>query len=335
MSEALAVRRTLTATERNWLLSLGIVAAVLAFFGVIYAIEIQIGRWNSQIRLVRDPAQAAMRYLGTAHFLVAFFYMLTSRQMRSAAIRVRLGAGILLAVLLCMAYARLHSVLPVAALAAFVGYFMVHDFRDQVFFYFANGDGPRDGDTRLRSLLFGLPLLGVSVVFLIVAAIATAARAIGSAADGLVAVGAVFVVVSAAAVMHGWRASGKKSASGYRPLILVFGGIALVLASSVALKWEGHVIVTLHVVTWYVFTIRQLRDRATPAAGLLDRLRNTATGFNLLHVGTAIVLLIAGAVWAYAFRNDSSVHAFSLLLDRQNFYLWTIAHVTISFATSR
>lgn len=335
MSEALAARRTLTATERNWLVSLGVVAGSLLFFAVIYAIEISIGRWNSDIRLVRNPAHAAMRYLGTAHFLVAFFYMLTSQQMRTAAMRARLALGVVLAIALCVVYARLQAILPVAAIAAFVGYFMVHDFRDQVYFFFANGDGPRDGDKRVRSALFGLPLLAVSVLLLTAAAAAAWLRPGAFEADALVVVSTIFVIVAIAAVVRGWRSMSRRDGTDYRPLIIVFTGTAAVLASSVALKWEGHVIVTLHVATWYVFTLHQLRARNVVAAGALDRLRNTAAGFNLLHVGTAVVLLVAGGIWAYAFRNDPSSRGFWLLLDRHNFYLWTIAHVTISFATSR
>jgi hypothetical protein len=335
MNEALAARRTLTTTERNWLVSVAIVGGALAFFAVIYLIELRIGRWNSDIRLVRNPAHAAMRYLGTAHFLVAFFYMLTSRQMRSMAMQVRLAIGVLIAVALCVVYSRLQSVLPVAAIAMFIGYFMVHDFRDQVYFFFANGDGPGEGDKRLRSMLFGLPLLAVSLVFLIAATVATRFHLGVFESDALVVVSAIFVVVSIAAVIRGWRARASRGTIDYRPLIIVFTGTAAVLASSVAMKVEGHVIVTLHVATWYVFTLQQLRERPAAAAGLLDRLRNTTAGFNLLHVGTAIVLLIAGGIWAYAFRNDPSSRGFWILLDRHNFYLWTIAHVTISFATSR
>ena len=76
--------RFFSETERNYVHALALVLGTTAFFGILYAIEMQLGRWSDDIRLVRTPTETCMRYLGLSHFFVAFVYMATSRRMRSA-----------------------------------------------------------------------------------------------------------------------------------------------------------------------------------------------------------------------------------------------------------
>ncbi|HEY6066470.1 MAG TPA: hypothetical protein VIY96_09955, partial [Thermoanaerobaculia bacterium] len=99
---------------------------------------------------------------------------------------------------------------------------------------------------------------------------------------------------------------------------------------------RAHSIVILHVAAWYVFSLRMLRrpGQAVPPPRRLNWawMRSTPAGFNLLHVGSAALLVVAGLVWAFGLRNDPGALPFRLLLDRDNFAYWTIIHVTVSLA---
>ncbi len=68
-----------------------------------------------------------------------------------------LGIGLLL----CVGYGRLEAVSAWIAGLLFFIFFLLHDFRDQVFFYGVNGDAPGQAGTRRRSsaFLFTSPLV--------------------------------------------------------------------------------------------------------------------------------------------------------------------------------
>jgi hypothetical protein len=271
MSDVSQVGRRLSATERNWLVSVAIMAASVAFFALVREGEMRMGRWEGSIRLVRDPAQAAMRYLGIAHFLVALVYMASSRAFRSAASLARFAALTGLSVLLCLGYAGLSAAAPTLAIVLFVAYFIVHDLRDQFFFCAVNGDRPaRPSDS--------------------------------------------------------WYAE--------RPIMVVLIGTTVLLTASVLLGWQGHAIVITHVASWYVFVTVALRKRrrdGTAPSGWRDDPR----AFQFIHLGGVAILLALGAVWAYGFRNAPDHRVLSTLLGANNFYYWTIAHVTVSFSMPR
>src|SRR6266511_4205195 len=177
MSVAIRAPWAPTATERNWLMSVLLLLVVIAFFGTIYGAEMQAGIWNSDLRLVRDPAQAAMRYIGMSHFLVALFYAATSKRMRNTAARLKFAVTCAAAVAICIAFAKLNAAMPLVAIVAFVGYFMVHDFRDQILFYSLNGDAVRDSPRPTASLLLALPFFIIGVLFVAVVGVAAVAGA--------------------------------------------------------------------------------------------------------------------------------------------------------------
>jgi hypothetical protein len=270
-SEVSQGTRRLSVTERNWLVSVAIMAGSIAFFALVREVEMRMGRWEGSFRLVRDPDQAAMRYLGIAHFLIAFLYMASSRAFRSAASLARFAALIGVSVLLCFGYAGLSAAAPTLAIVLFIAYFIVHDMRDQFFFSAANGDRP-------------------------------------------------------ARPSPSWQLD--------RPILVVLIGTAVVLTASALLGWQGHAIVITHVASWYVFVTVALRKRSlagTAASGWRDDPR----AFQIIHLGGVAILLVLGAVWAYAFRNAPDRRVLSTLLGANSFYYWTIAHVTVSFSTPR
>jgi hypothetical protein len=128
----------------------------------LYAYELDLGRWDGGIRLVAEPAEAATRYIAIAHFILAFLFIGLSPGMRTsralASIVALLGVGALLS----GGFSFLERTSPVLASYAFFAYFVLHDFRDQVFFYRVNGDcpAPEDGAATSR-LILGIPFLAI------------------------------------------------------------------------------------------------------------------------------------------------------------------------------
>jgi hypothetical protein len=355
---AAAGRRPLTATERNWLWALAIVVGSGLLFGAYRAIEESAGLREKEDRLVWNGWETSMRFLALSHFLVALVFTVSSRRMRTVK---GLGwfAGLLAAgVLACVGFSRLGGMdggTTTSAMLAvlFYGYFLVHEFRDQAFFYRANGDAPKGVDARedtrsvllVPALVFGL----IAATFAFGAAFEIGgARRYDQAFDafshpvrGILGVLPMALVLAAA---WAWRRRIVRTHPGglraflarHRPILLVYLGIYAVLMLGIVATGRVYAIVTLHVTAWYVFTVHQLSRRPAPdpapPPGSMAWMRGTVAGFNALHLGLAGVVVAAAAAWAYAFGNSHGQDALRVLLSRESFPYWTILHVTVSFA---
>jgi len=225
--------------------------------------------------------------------------------------------------------------------------------RDQVFFYFSNGDAPRTDDTAaMATVLTWSPFLlaaaaaAVAIPFAILAFPgAGALRAAYSSQPPwlpwlLMIAPAALVAAGFLRLMGPWRRGGLGTIASVArsnvPIWLVLGGTAANLGLGSLTGWGAHGIVIMHVVTWYVFILAQFARRGAatkPSHWTWRWLRDTPTGFKTLHVGSVAVLVAAGAVWAYGFRNTPDLTAFRLLLDGDLFRYWTIMHVTVSFGS--
>ena len=78
-------RRSLTPTERNWLVSLAIVVGSGLLFGAYRLVEESFGLTDKRDRLVWSMWETSMRFLALSHFLVALVFTLSSRRMRTLA----------------------------------------------------------------------------------------------------------------------------------------------------------------------------------------------------------------------------------------------------------
>jgi hypothetical protein len=345
------VVRPLTPTERNGLTTLLIVAASAAVFGAILFLEKSMGRAREE-RLVHDGVETSMRLFGISHFLVAILFMATARRMRSPDAWAWLVGLLGLGVALCLGFEGLRGLDARLAGALFLGYFLVHEVRDETFFYVANGDarGEAPGpvprrDIWLVPLLFlgGLTAAGAAGVAFRIGGARRYAHLLGDLeGPARYAVGLLpFVLVVAAALALKARLDRRHpgGAPGFlrdhRPIFVVFLGLVFVLLVDAAFFGRG-LIVTFHVVAWYVFTMHQLRRRAprgaaAPRALSWSWMRGTAAGFRFLHLAVALLVIALAAVWAYGFRNDPDQAFLSGLLSRDAFRYWTIMHVTVSF----
>jgi hypothetical protein len=340
--------RRASLTERNAFLSVTILVGCFAVFGLIYGLEMDLGRWDREIRLVRSVSETSTRYLAVSHFLLAIAFMATSRRMRAA--RPWAGFVLMLAAgaVLCVGWDRLRGMDDYLARLLFFGYFIAHDFRDQVFFFYANGDAPpsarQKGVSDALYLLAFLPVAAVVSIFAFVRAAGSFGGASGPVAlpDAVRWVFFLLPVPVALGFLH-LRRLWKREGLGrpmdlvrtYRPLFIVFAVSFVVLFVGLVLTGHMYAIVVLHVTAWYVFSLRQLQKRPAtapaPRAFTWPWMRSTPLGFSVLHGGLTVLLVLAGAFWAYAFRNDEALRGFSYVLGRDAFPLWTIVHVTLSF----
>jgi hypothetical protein len=341
-----------THTERNWLASAGIVFASVAIAAAIYSYEVRSGLWDADLRFIHAPTETVMRLFGIAHFLIGTAFLVSSRGMRGTRAWLKFAGMLGVGAALCFGFARLAVMSAPIASALFLLYFATHDFRDQVFFYFEHGEAPAGADRAgLGALLFWAPLwllfgVGAGLIGLTVAGVPGASRlremAAGLPSEWCWGLGTLVVGLFAFASSRIWqlrRCLGPGSLGAHlranRPIYVVFGGIFLAAASGALPGMNAQVIVILHVVSWYVFTIRRLLERplaaAAPRAGSWRWLRGTATGFRTLHLGLVALLVVAALVWAKGYGSDRSIVPLRLFLDQDFFAAWTLVHVTVSF----
>ena len=341
-----------TPTERNWLLSLGLVVGGALLFWAILGAEHAWGNSARPQRLVWHPVETSMRLFALSHFVVAIMFMTTSRAMRSARSWAWLIGLTGVGVGLCFAFGAAGALTSHVTAVLFYAYFLVHEFRDQAFFYRANGDAPAGDEARLRRDLLLVPALVslvIGTVFFVAAAfrIGGARRYTDAVFGGLspavrMGMGVAAILICVAAVHAARRHYDRTREGGVagfvrrnRPMLFVFGGILVVLFLDLAVTGRVYAIVTLHVTAWFVFVNHQMGKRPppSPAPKTLSWkwMRATRVGFNVLHLG--IFALIVAAAWAWAYLSGSSGvnQGAWTLLSREAFPYWTIMHVTMSF----
>ena len=344
--------RPLTETERNWLRTAVIVVGSVLLFAGLYQVEMNMGRWKDSIRFVLDPMESSMRYLSLSHFFVAGVYMFSSRRMKSRRALLEAAGMLALGLLLCAGYARLETAsIWIAGLLFFV-FFLVHDFRDQVFFYQANGDAPADRDPKkLSRAVFLTPFLLLAVLYCLaspavasgalwVSRVSDTTQALSRPARWAVALLPAAILAAAFPILRrkfegANMGSFRTFLTGNRPIFFVFAGGLLLWTLGEIATGLPNTIVLIHVVSWYIFTDRLLRKRVPEGSGgpfSWAKFRNTTIGFRVLHLGSAALLVALGIVWAYGYSNDPSMTPFRVVLAPENFRYWTILHVTVSFA---
>src|SRR5262249_54536535 len=120
-------------------------------------------RVATSYRLFLHPSNLAMRAFGYPHILVALLFMVTSRRMQNRRSWYWFVGLLAAAGAMAYAFSRLGGgANPLVHVLTFL-YFVVHDFRDLVWFYKGSGDSPhvaRRADARLllgmQALILGL-----------------------------------------------------------------------------------------------------------------------------------------------------------------------------------
>lgn len=345
--------RPFTRTERNWLLAFAIVVASGVLFWALWFLEQGAGRTVREQAFVFHPIETPMRMVGLAHFLVAILFLTTSRAMARPSSWAWLAGLLLLGYVLCELFADAGGIKALLPRALFFVYFLLHEFRDQAFFYEANGDLPSGPDrARVKRDVLGLPLLAlglIGAVFMAGAGLRLGGARrytetlLGWAPDALVPVLGLLPIALLVLATHLWRRAIERRYAGgvraflrtHRPMLLVYGGILGVLALDLLINRRAYAIVTLHVAAWYVFVLagyaRRPAPQPRPAPMTWRWMRTTRAGFNTLHLGLLALVIAAALVWAYGYRNDAGLTAMNVLLSKDAFPYWTIMHVTVSW----
>ena len=340
-------RRRWTATETQVVVAVAATALLVGLFEVVGRLErLAAPDVERAGRLVRDATETTTRLLAVAHTLVATWFLLTSRRMREPAERRRVAALGALGVALAVGFSKLGGRDSELAMLLFTVYFFLHALRDEAWFYAALGDAPRDEADAAGRRLGGAMLVVLAASFVAAGAVgaARAGRITGLASlptAARLAVGAAAVAAAAVAVHRLLRGLPRPAGAGvgagvsrHRPLVVALAAAGATTAASLALTGRFYAVVALHVVAWFVFTVRRLRaapPSPRPSVGSLAWARTTATGFVVLHVVALLVPCAVAATWALAARNDPSWTAAAALTSRDAFPLWTIVHVTLSW----
>jgi hypothetical protein len=299
--------------------------------------------------------------LGVPHILIGFLFLATSRRTRAPLARLQLGALVVAALGLCWAFAlaqsqpALHN-LPRVAVAL---YFVVHQLRDEAFFYAAHRDAPPGhASDRTRRFLSActwilvVTLAGVAIfLYDLYAHGKRPARlgpldlvlpeTLGAWGRGALVFGVVLVLVGAR-----WWAWSRAEPGGmvaairrHAPIAIVYWLFLHVVLAAALGVGVLEAIVLWHVLEWLLFGARQAGGqqaaRAAPPGGgapaprgWLARVKGTRSGFLTLHLGLSALVFAAALVWAYAHHRSGPLN---FVASPTAFDYWTIFHVTVSF----
>ena len=341
----------LTLTERNWTLAVLFVGGLAALFGLVEALEIAAGRTDRATRFVYDAFETSTRTFAIAHILVGTAFLLSSRTMERGSSRLWFGALAVAGIGLCWLFQAAGGRQAHVPAAIFYAYFFVHEFRDEAWFYRANGDAVGLDDEAARRDVLRLPALALAIllcVFLVGGAWGIGGtrrygdQLLGSWPQGArQALGAAFIAVTSVIVhlnvlglrrRHGSVLAFLRS---HRPIVFVYVGTFFLIFVGAVFTGRLSLIVALHVAAWYVFATRRLK--AAPQGAVAARpgtwrwMRTTQTGFQTLHLGLFAAVVGLAVVWAYVYGNDPSNRVLWVLVSRDAFPFWTILHVTLSF----
>ncbi len=337
--------------------------AAIAVCGIGYAIEKYLFRdqlgWipDTSHRMFKNPAELPMRLFGLPHFVVGTAFLLSSKRMKGVkSIAQLLGLAAVGTVFCWLFYQYGHDGqnrehINALALLLFYFYFLIHGFRDEAFFYKAYGDMPKDAGPRHARIMVILQLLMLGLLLsLAVPAYVLFGQFRPEFKHPLlenlfpanwnyaVRFASTFVPMVLIALFALSRI-GKQFPDGLRglwrahqPILMVFIiSTGIILIALVSGPWTFNAVVLMHFVGWYIFGRYSLAKRPPPEppkAGTWKWMRTTRTGFTVLHLGLAAIVVILVAISNYAFGRTGWLED---IVGSQSFYYWTIMHVTLSF----
>jgi hypothetical protein len=324
----------LATNERNfWRASLLVIGLVLVFeiaFWVRANVFPTQGLPAGAKELLPIASETAMRYVALPHFIIGFMFMVSAAKNRNGKRRLLIAGLLLLSVLMYLAFRYLQDYVPtdgryydnyfvrtgtnLLMLFPIVLYFLVHELRDQAFFYTLHGEMPSVPSKvrfnwfvrhmiafTLGTILVGLWTLTVfgrvKILPLVPAATPLSARVWMAGVPLALLLLAAYVIPWCYVRGTSWSVS--DAYVKHAPLMRVFAGVVFWLVVGLSTRTGVFVVNTLHVAGWYVFTCYMLASRPpkAPPQGWWAWIRTTLPGFRVLHIGLVVGMLAIAVLW--------------------------------------
>jgi hypothetical protein len=359
----------LTLTVHYWLVSFCWVLAALAACSLPWVIDFSLGILGTPY-CIGDPARLAARVLGYAHYTVAFYFLFTSKKVRSPRSAALLGAFFALGLVLCCLVYSIGGHSNRIAIMSVGIFFLAHGLRDEVFFYrqrsgkaIADEEYDHVFSMSIRVQLAALALLATFIYPIYIYGFfwVRGHRQFAAALDHMVfsagiplplkmaALAAPQLLISAkiawtAHCSHpGGLISFLRSHSPLTTVLAFWLGVALtgaVFGTGIIL-----LLILIHFTGWYGFAAQGLAQQSRAAEKRItwrtptEWFKRTYIGFNVFHGG--LIALFAGLILFnhYALAHCSMTIAghemenpLSFLFDFKAFPYWTIIHITLAFA---
>ena len=116
-------------------------------------------------RLLIYPSEIPMRIFGLPHFVIALLFTLSSVRLRETRNRLLFAGLAVVALLLCAIFQRVGAQLNPVAIFLFYAYFVIHQFRDDSYFYAAYGELPRGATGQNARVVTTLQWIALGVLF--------------------------------------------------------------------------------------------------------------------------------------------------------------------------
>jgi hypothetical protein len=318
-------------------------------FAVYWAIEKYFLQFSP--RLVPNPAEFPTRFFGFSHYFVGSIFLLTSKRMRRIEgwvwLIALLGIGVLISVFFSHFGGERN---PIMVIFYFL-FFMIHGYRDMVFFYQPTLDDPISERLRSQILVLAQAALILILFYFLVPAYLLFLELkprryppeLQAQIDALkpflqIALNWTWVILLASLVglWHrvqrfpgGWKEVWSSNRAVF--LVLLYTSL-IILASPLVGPWTFNLLILSHFVGWYFYASRRMRTmpkQTTRADGLWRWFRGSVVGFQRLHLGAAAVFLVAIIINHFVLEGTGILNT---LVSSRAFFYWTIIHVTISFA---
>lgn len=299
---------------------------------------------------IYNPAEFSCRVVGLSHYTVGLLFLLTGRRMKSPAGWAWFAGLLAVGVLLCVFFYNFGADKNPTLQMLFFLYFIVHGYRDMVFFYRPMSAAP-DAAERARHRVLNLTqaCLLLSLFFILVPLYLVYLNSrqkyyepeLKSRIDALLPYLKLFLVwgwpVLLACLVGLWRAvksfPGGDVWSDSRPVFLVLISASVIfLVSPVLGVWTFHVLIMTHFVGWYLYASRGLAALPKQSRwkdGPWRWLRGSVAGFRTLHVGVAALFFVLILI-THLFPGE--LPPLNLVVNSKAFYYWNLIHITISFA---
>ncbi|MEP6743461.1 MAG: hypothetical protein ABJB61_13265 [bacterium] len=331
----------------DWLRVLKWSLAIMAVFTAYHVIEKFIV--HAPHPFIYNPAEFSCRVVGLSHYSVGLLFLLTAHRMRRASSLAWFVSLLVLGVMLCVFFYKFGADKNPVLQMLFFLYFIIHGYRDMVFFYRPLSATPGDIE-RLRHRILNLTqaCLLLSLYFILVPLYLVYLNnrhkfyepELKARIDLLMPYLKLTLLfgwpILLICFVKIWRAirtfPGGQVWTDNRPIFLVLISASIIfLASPILGVWTFHLLILTHFVGWYLFASRRmstLPTQSTWSDGLWKWIRGSVAGFQTLHVGVAVVFL-ALILISFLFP---SLTLLTVMVNSKAFYYWNLIHVTISFA---